>query len=62
LKSASGGPAGGRTFEKFDKQVLTVDFVATNGAFEEQGPQLKPLWRTVHHAEHGANADASTLK
>ena len=29
FKKASGGPAGGQTFEKFDKQVLIKSFQAS---------------------------------
>jgi len=31
VKNASGGPAGGQTFEKFDKQVFKVDFDSFEG-------------------------------
>jgi len=31
VKNASGGPAGGQTFEKFDEQVFKVDFDSFEG-------------------------------
>ncbi|WP_236890725.1 hypothetical protein [Desulfoluna limicola] len=56
VKDASGGPAGGQTFEKFDKQVLVNDFRVTLKS--KAHPQ--PAFKVAHLAAGGSQVkDAS---